>query len=203
MKAKIKITFLLIVSLSFGTSKLVLSQENEPPLLIETIKSEDPENQFFHCYDQIRRDPKITEDKKVQLKIRLLLIIHQFLKTHERPQGTTYMNMRPPDGGMSGVAPESVKDPAKRAKYQKMLDDNNALGEAQMKHDTLSRMQKDIAEYFAVFIQIKPENLRMVSEEINKNSKKPESGKEMMDLIDRASTEKLKKVPLWPQAEIK
>lgn len=32
---------------------------------------------------------------------------------------------------------------------------------------------------------------------------KPESGKELIDLIDRASTEKLKKVPLWPKAEIK
>lgn len=203
MKSKFTNSLVLIASLLLATNDLVFSQVDENFPLIDTIKTDDHRDKFFHCYDQIRRDPNSTEDTKVRLKIRFLFIIHQFLKTHERPEGVVYTNMRPPDGGISGTSPEGIKDPVMRTKYQKMLDDNNALGEAQMKHDTLSSMQKRIAEHLAAFVQVKPENLKMVSEEIHKNSKNSESAKELMDLIDRASAEKLKKVPLWPNAEIK
>lgn len=98
----------------------------------------------------------------------------------------------------SGIFPEGIKDPVMRAKYQKMLDDNNALGEAQMKYDTLSRMQNDIAEYFSAFVEIKSENLKIASEEINRIAQKPEAAKELTDLIGQKSFEKHRELPVWP-----
>jgi hypothetical protein len=68
------------------------------------------------------------------------------------------MNLRPSDGGVSRKAPEDVKDPVLRAKYMKMIAENNALSEAQTKHIGLRR----IFQALAGFINIKEENLKTV-----------------------------------------
>jgi hypothetical protein len=88
-----------------------------------------------------------------------------------RPEGVVPWNTKPPDGGMAGVAPESVKDPKLRAQYVKMIEDNNAKAEAQSTYDAFVTLQNEIIRACIVQAKANPESARFVAEAIAKASK--------------------------------
>ena len=84
----------------------------------------------------------------------LSLIVAQadkYLTDHPKPNGTPSRNIAPPNGGISGSDPESIADPAQRAAYKKLLDDNNSLAEAHRKHSAVLKIRDSAVELLAAY----------------------------------------------------
>lgn len=165
-----------------------------------SLKMEDDSQIFMRCKSAIDHDRSISDEVRLQLRVKYLIIIHQFLKTHTKPEGQTWMNLLPPDGGVSGKAPEDVKDPVLRAKYVKMIAENNALSEAQNKYSNIAANYPGIAETIATHISDNKEKLKSVSDLLNQNTKTKEEAKELMELIDQAAVKRGVKTPAWEKS---
>lgn len=164
------------------------------------LKLEDDDQTFMRCGAAIDHDRSISDEVRLQLRVKYLVIAHQFLKTHAKPEGKSFSNVAPPDGGMPGQAPSEVKDPVLRAKYEKMIAKNNALSDAQNKYSRLFRKRELIADTLAQFINLKKENLKIVFDLLNQTTRPKEETKELMDLIDQASVKKGMKIPVWAES---
>ena len=165
--------------------------------MLGKLKVEDDDQTFMRCSAAIDYDRSISDEVRLQLRVKYLIIGHQFLKTHTKPEGPSFWNVAPPDGGIPGSDPSSVKDPVLRAKYVKMIAENDALSEAQNKHTSLSTSCPRITSAIVGFINKKKENLKTVSDLLNHHTKTKEEAKELKDLIDQAAFESGHKKPAW------
>jgi hypothetical protein len=137
MKTKKIISFLALL-LMFSSNIHAQDYLGKSVEMFSHLGVEDDKQTFDRCSAAIDYDRSISDVIRLQLRVKYLIIVHQFLKTHTKPEGQVFWNVAPPDGGMAGSAPSSVKDPVLRAKYVKMIAENNALSEAQNKYTSLS-----------------------------------------------------------------
>jgi hypothetical protein len=147
---------------------LPITGHGPDPIAIEKINENTPTDVIWRSYHEIGRDEKTSDEFKVYQKIQILVVAHSYLTTHTRPEGVVSWNIKPPDGGMAGVAPESVKDPRLRAQYLKMIDENNAKAEAQNTYDAFVTLQNEIIRACIAQAKAKPENVKFVAEAIAK-----------------------------------
>lgn len=165
--------------------------------MLGKLKVEDDSQTFMRCSAAIDYDRSISDEVRLQLRVKYLIIGHQFLKTHTKPEGPSFWNVAPPDGGMPGSDPSSVKDPVLRAKYVKMIAENNALSEAKSKYTSLFKDRPRVTEILVSFVGKKEENLKVVSKLLNQQTKTKMEAKELKDLIDQAAFESGHKKPAW------
>ncbi len=168
------------------------------PVPVADLKDEDSFDTIYRSYVEVQIDKTTTDEIKSALKMRFLVIAHNYIKTHTRPEGVVWMNMQPPDGSMSGVAPEAVKDPEMRAKYIKMLAENDARGEGQARYDSLILLRKEILASSVLFLNLKPGNAKIIAEALAKYSKDAAQATELKKLIDTMAAEKKSQPPQWP-----
>lgn len=162
---------------------LPITGHGPDPIAIEKINENTPTDVIWRSYYKIERDTKTSDELKIIQRIRILVLAHSYLSTHTRPEGVVPWNIKPPDGGMAGVAPESVKDPKLRAQYVKMIEDNNAKAEAQSTYDAFVTLQNEIVRACVVQAKAKPESARLVAEAIAKNSKDAKQAESLKRMI--------------------
>ena len=148
-------------------------------------------------------DQKTTDEFKDASSMRILVLAHNYLKFHVRPEGKVEWNMRPPDGGMSGASPESVKDPEMRAKYKKMLEENMARSEGQNTYDSVISLKFSLLGRCVSFINRKPGNAKIISDALAKYSKDAQQFAELKRMIVDKAIEQNVSRPEWPESPLK
>jgi hypothetical protein len=167
-------------------------------IAIEKVNESTPVETVWRSYYEIPRDETTSDEVKISQKIRILVVAHNYINTHSRPEGVVPWNIKPPDGGTSGASPESVEDPKLRAQYVKKLEENNAKAEAQNTYDAFVALQNQILMEGVVYTSAKPENARILSEAITKSSKDTNQAETLKRLLTDKAVEQHKQLPKWP-----
>jgi len=162
---------------------LPITGHGPDPIAIEKINENTPTEVIWRSYYEIGSDAKTSDEFKIVNRIRILVVAHSYLSTHTRPEGVVPWNIKPPDGGMAGVAPESVKDPKLRAQYVKMIEVNKAKAEAQSTYDAFVTLQNEIIRACIVQAKAKPESARVVAEAITKASKDEKQAESLKQMV--------------------
>jgi hypothetical protein len=184
---------ILVLILPIDTAHSEEPSNAHYPKLIESLKSEDSYRTFCHAISEIEHHPKLSDEERIGLKIRLLSVAHHFLRSHEAPTEIPAMNLIPPDHGTSGKDPSDVKDPVLRAQYIKEIERNNALSEAQSKHGSLIAFRNGVIRTCQSMIQDSQNNnskhLKVISDALRKYCKSPEEVKELQEMINQEAEE--------------
>ncbi len=201
MKIQAKLTILFFVATI--TQNSLRGQDRPVSIPAEEIKDDASLQSIFRNYAIMRADDKNSEEVKAGLAMQFLVIANNYLKIHVRPEGKVESNIRPPDGSLSGVSPESIKDPEMRAKYTKMLEENRKMSEGQNIYDSAFTFRKDILSFCLRFINEKPANAKIISDALAKYSKDAEQFTELKRMIVDKAIEQNVSRPEWPESPLK
>jgi hypothetical protein len=150
---KPNLLFILITALALSPVMNTANAEHgdKPEASVEKIaefrKSKDDMLLFQQL--QLLKKEAASSSQASKLLCRILVEADLFLSGHERPKGTPSLNIAPPNGGRSGVAPASISDPVERAGYQKLIDENKKLVEAHRKHAAVTRIKDSALDMIA------------------------------------------------------
>lgn len=207
--------FPFIISCLFaGTilSTTALPQENPPngqsvqtdtphPKLIDSLKVDDSYEQFTYAYQEIEQHPDLKSEQKMELRIRYLVVAHQYLKTHRKPEKSPKTYVIPPGGENGAVDPATIKDPAQRAQYIKEVEENNALADAVSKHYLLSSKCASIIRITQDMTFNNPENSKLILGLLKKYFKDPEDVEDIKGRIEQEARKNGHKSPKWSDQE--
>ena len=120
------------------------ADDNEPDVSMKQI------SEFRKSKDDALLSQQLRALKKggrphaetAEMMCKILIEADEYLSTHEAPKGAPERNIAPPGGCRSGVDPSSTGDPAERAAYQKLIDENKRLAEAHRKHSSVTRIRE-------------------------------------------------------------
>ncbi len=206
MKSKIKTIAICLAT--FVACQPICAEEapNPPPaddeiakpIPIDQIKEDTPIGTLWVSYSELSRNSEIPVEVKIRQRIQILIITHIFLKNHSYPEGVVPWNIRPPDGGISGSAPESIKDPKLRAQYVKTLEENKTKSEKQSRYRSYAALQDDIISASSLFTYVQNDKTQVVSDAIDKYAKSPEQAKELKQMITDAAVKRGLKPTKWP-----
>lgn len=201
MKIRLKLSILFFVAAL--TQNLLRGQDAPVPVPANEIKDDASFQIIGRSYVTMHADDKLSDETKACSAMRFLVLAHNYLKTHVRPEGKVEWNMRPPDGSLSGVSPESIKDPEMREKYTKMLEVNRIRSEGQTTYDSVMVFRKEILERCVSFINKNPKNAKAIADALAKYSKDAEQLSELKRVIVDKAIEQNSSRPEWPALPLK
>lgn len=152
---------------------------------IDEFKVNKDQYKLYGSYSAIGRDSSLPEETRAELYVRILIAANEYLESHPKPEKTPTLNVPPPDGGLPGVDPASIKDPIARAQYEKDIAANKALNEEHSKHNVLSRLRDSILTYCVSFRRIKPDNDKLLITYIQTQTTDPLAIKRVTELINK------------------
>jgi hypothetical protein len=188
---------ILLISLTYSNLSHAQNYAGESSKMLGDLKLEDDYQKFARCRAAILHDPLLARNARNLLKIKYWIMAYQFVRTHSYPQGQTYLNPPPPDGSRSGIAPEDIKDPVMRDRYLKIVADNEALSNAQTKHNNLSRAKDQLTSELLSYVQSEPEYLKTIPQVIKESTNNPDEAKELIALINQVALHKGLKPLEW------
>lgn len=181
----IPIAIILASSMSYSQT----IKEQSIQAITEFQESQDY-TKLSRAYSAIGGDKSLPEEIRAQLYIRILIAANEYLDSHPKPEKTPTLNVAPPDGGISGVDPASIKDPVAREQYRKDIVENKDLIVARSRHNALSKLRDSIVTYCVSFSKMKPENEKIFSEFLKTVSSDPVTVKKVMALIEKEEANK-------------
>ena len=168
--------------------------------LVSNLTVSDDYDAFARCYAAIKQDETNTEQTRLELRIRYLIVAQYYLKNRSKPPGVIYWNLNPPDGGVSGSDAKSIKDPVLRAQYEKAIAENEALSKAQNKYDLLIAHRYEITKMLSSSITSKNITPEAIAKILYEKSTTPEHARELMSFIDQAAVAENQQPTPWPDA---
>jgi hypothetical protein len=156
--------------------------------VIEKLKVSQDHDEILKFNHEFERDKSLSEELKIELYARMLVIANDYLERHSMPKETPQINIDPGDGSVSGIDPSHVKDPIVRAKYEKEIAANRILAEAHIKHRRFSDMRNKMIVYCVSFGNLKAENKKLILDTIMETSGDPKTTKKILDLMERQET---------------
>ena len=146
----------------------------------------------------IKADRTITEESRIELSIKYLIISQQYLKNRSMPAGEVVSNPPRPDGAVSGSDPNEIKDPAQRAEYIKLLKKYDDLSKAQSKYFILIQSRLEIASLLSAKLIEKTITPEAVAAILYRESRTAEEARDLMSIIDQAAVAKNQRPLPWP-----
>ena len=188
MNNKNYITIISIVN--FSTSLMCYSQitKTNAIQIIDKFKANQDYDKFHEFYFEIIRDKSLSEEVKIELYARILVITNDYLERHSIPKEIPQINIDPGNGSLSGIDPSHIKDPTVRANYEKAITANNILAEAHIKHGRFTDMRDKIIDLCVLFENAKAENKKLISDAILVASGNPETTKKILGFIKKQKT---------------
>lgn len=132
--------------------------EQETDTVISQFKASSDDALLARLVDRIRGEKDWDSPQRMELLVQVFAVVDDYLRRHPKPERTPWLNIRPPDGGTSGIDPKEVKNPTARAQYERAIADNGKLLEAHRKHRALTDVRERIVRFCKAFKSAKPEN---------------------------------------------
>lgn len=196
-----KYSKLIVLPLTLFCQFSDLSAEERPTNSVELIsklKTTDDDEVFGRCNAAIKLDSTISEQTRLELRIKYLILAQRYLKNRSIPAGKSVSNPPRPDGGVSGADPSVIKDPVLRAQYIKTLADNEALSKSQNKYRLLIHNRYEITKYLSGNIVSKFASPEAIASLLYQNTTTTDEAKELMSFIDQAAVAANQEPVPWP-----
>lgn len=190
-------TFILVGTIGILHADEISANSSE---LVSKMTVNDDDQALMRCRFAINSDKTISEQTRMALRIKYLVVAHQYLKNRSMPAGQIVSNPPRLDGGIPGGDPSRIKDPVMRAKYMQELQKNEELIQAKSKYFILMQSRYEITKLLSTQMIEKTVTPEIVAGILYRSTRTPEEAKELMSIIDQAIVAANQQPLPWPDA---
>lgn len=121
----------LILYFVLASAAVMHGQENERNDVssagdVKAIAINENANVLEQTLRDLNGNEELTPEERVEVCVAIAVEADKYLEENPKPT-RVFINMAPPDGGISGKSPEDIEDPELRAQYIEKLERNAQL----------------------------------------------------------------------------
>lgn len=105
-------------------------QQTKAVSAIRSFEEKKSLSEFEKFVNEISRMADLVPSKRLEVAVEALVALDKYIEKNPLPAQTPQGNIAPPNGGLAGVDPATIKDPVDRKKYEDEIRDNEKILES-------------------------------------------------------------------------